>query len=233
MDATTDVLPTRSHTWVEPGDVSLGWLAGTRSVWDTDENERAVAWDAFRVLHDWLGGPTTMHVRTTYYRKGFALDNGSAAVLYDGVAAAAGGVMLTVRQGAFEQVAPEGLGLFRAAMKLLGRVSRLDLAGDDRASRRTPAQLYDLLPAARSRSRLASRQLTLTANGESKLTVGARMSERYLRCYVTDKRPGVVRHELELKGSAAAESAARILGGATLFDVWADQYRRLVAWPLS
>lgn len=213
--------------------MSLGWLAGTRQVWADDGTEQAVAWDLFRTMQGFLPGPSAMGVRSHYYQKGLALGDGGATILYEGVGDARGTVMLTVRQRGFEQAADAALDLFRWVVGHCARVSRLDLAGDSRLTERTPASYYELLPAARSRSRLASRVLTRSWSGEEKLTVGARVSDRYLRLYQTEARPGVVRHELELKGAAAGSAVGSIVGGASLFDVWSDQYRRLVEWPLN
>jgi len=233
MDATKPLPPTNSLTWVEQANVTLGWLAGTVNLWDGGGSEGAVALGLFRELQDWLGGTSNQNARSTYYRRGFGLDSGAASVLYDGIGGASGTAMVSVRQSAFEEVGSEALALFDWVTRRLARVSRVDLAGDDSIPHRTPAQLYALLPAARSRSRLASRELTQRANGESKLVVGARASPRYLRCYVSLDRAGVVRHELELKAAVAMSASARIRAGETLRDVWWSEYVRLVEWPES
>jgi hypothetical protein len=214
--------------------VTFGWLAGTQSIWDDGStesgHERAVAWDLFSRIHAVLPGACTMDVRTTYYRRGFALDDGSAAVVYEGIGRAAGGVMLSVRQGGFDRLGPaDSLALVRLLAPGL-HVSRLDLAADGPASDLLhPSDLYAMLPAARSRSRPASRVLTVNWGGGATLTVGSRASERYLRAYVKGER---IRHELELKQAAARAALDYILGGGSLASAWADQYGRLVQWQL-
>lgn len=226
------VLPPRSNTGVEPGDVSLGWLAGTRPIWD-EGDERRTAWDLFASVRDFLPGPTTMDVRSQWYSRGFAADDGSYAVFYEGVGSARGGLMLSVRQGGWERIGPAAaLDAMRVFLGGSLRVSRVDLAGDDRRQdgRRTPAEWFSLLPAARSRSRPENRRLLVNGLGEQTMTVGSRTSERYLRCYMKLDRDGVVRHELELKQATAQTAVARILGGASLFDVWQAEYGRLVQW---
>lgn len=235
MDGTTQVLPTLSHTWVEPSAVTFGWLAGTQTVWvaadggpSSRDTERAVAWDLFAQLRDALPLPSTSTVRATWYRRGFAADDLSYAVVFDGVGRAAGGVMVTVRQSMFERLGPERSGeLVRSVAGGL-HTSRLDLAADGPAADlMPPADLYALLPAARSRSRRASQVLTVDQSGGQKLTVGARSSGRYLRCYVKGDR---IRHELELKQAVAGAAMAAVLGGASLLNVWAAEYGRLIEW---
>jgi len=230
MESTYGVLPTRSHTWVEPSSVAYGWLAGTRQVWADgggQESERATAWELFSTLRDAIALPSNMTARATYYRRGFAFDDGTAAVFWDGIGRAAGGVMLTVRQTAFERLGDVG------SAELVGRlvpglhVSRLDLAADADSDAQTPDALYAMLPTARSRSRAEHRVLTVDWAGGQKLTVGSRSSERYLRVYV---KGAVVRHELELKQGAAGAAMERLRAGAELVTVWRDEYGRLVRW---
>lgn len=231
---TTALLPTYSHTWVEPSEVTLGWLAGTRTIWDDaaseSGHERRVAWDLFAAVREVAPGPCTMTVRSTYYRQGFAFDDGSASVLYEGIGRAAGGVLLSLRQRLFERLGPDGsLALVRLLSVGL-HASRLDLAADGPAeSLCHPSDLYSLLPAARSRSRRAHQVLTVDREGGEKLTIGSRASERYLRAYLKGEW---VRHELELKQGAAGRGLAGILGGVALVDVWAAEYGRLIEWPL-
>lgn len=229
--ATTGVLPTRSHTWVEPSSVTLGWLAGTRQVWQSTEgpaDERAAAWDAFARIRDRYPQPNNMNARTTYYRRGFAMDDGCAAVLYDGIGRAAGGVMVTLRQGLFEQLGPESSWALVVELLPGMHVSRLDLAADASGSDcLSPAVLFGLLPAARSRSRLDNRVLTVDAAGGEKLTIGSRASERYLRVYVKGDR---IRHEVELKQATAGAAMVRLAAGEPIPKVWAEEYGRIVAW---
>ena len=230
MDTSGPVLPTNSHTWVEPSRVTVGWWAGTRSVWADEggsDNGRAIAWDLFSRLAALLPGPSNMNARSQWYQRSFGRDDGAATVYYDGVGRARGGVMLSVRQSWFEQSA----GNAGTIGPLVDgwHVSRLDLAADDTDPNRClPSDLYALLPAARSRSRPEHRALTISADGAQKLTIGSRASGRYARIYVKDER---VRHEIELKQGYAGEAwSALRTGDQTIAAVWADQYGRLVRW---
>lgn len=229
----TALLPTRSHTWVEPSSVSWGWLAGTRPIWSQTtgpDSERAAAWDVFARLRDVFELPSNSNARSQWYRRGFAFDDGTAAVFWDGVGAAGGGLMLTVRQSAFERLGSADADALVRSLAPGLHVSRIDLAADAATSDRlTPTALYDLLPAARSRSRPAHRTLTISADGAEKLTINSRASQRYLRIYV---KGDVVRHEIELKQAAAADAMQRLLGGVSLQRVWAAEYLRVVSWPL-
>lgn len=235
MNATTQVLPTRSLTWVEPSTVTFGWLAGTVSIWTaadggppSRDTERSVAWDLFAQMRDALPLPSTSRVRATWYREGFATDDGTYAVFYGGLGRAAGGVMATVRQTMFERLGPEASWALVGGLAPGLHASRLDLAADGPLGELLPPSgLYALLPAARSRSRRASQVLTVDQAGGEKLTVGARSSARYLRCYCKGDR---IRHELELKQATAGSALARILSGESLLSVWAAEYGRLVEW---
>lgn len=226
MDATAAVLPTISHTWVEPSQVTVGWWAGTRSVWDNDRGQ-SLAWDLFRRLGDILPGTSNMNARSQWYQRSFSRDDGAATVYYDGVGRARGGIMASLRQSWFEQanVGPE------AIVSLVDgwHVSRLDLAADDaNPDRMPPSDLYARLPAARSRSRPEHRTLTLSADGAQKLTIGSRASGRYARIYVKGDR---VRHEIELKQDYAGQAWEELrTGSRPIMAVWADQYGRLVQW---
>lgn len=225
MDASRAVLPTISHTWVEPSSVTVGWWAGTRTIWDGG-SDRAAAWDAFRSLGAILPGGSNMNARSQWYQRAFARDDQAATVYYDGVGRARGGIMLSLRQAWFEQVGEPVPAL--AALLAGWHVSRLDLAADDASLiRMPPSDLYARLPAARSRSRPEHRVLTLSGDGGQKLTIGARVSPRYGRIYVKGER---VRHEVELKQHVAGEAWALIAGGAAIADVWVEQYGRLVRW---
>lgn len=234
MDATTQVLPTRSLTWVEPSTVTFGWLAATLQPWAAFDHPdpagalRAAAWDLFAQVRDALPLPSTSNVRSQWYRQGWAADDGSYAVLFDGVGRAAGGVMVTLRQTTFERLGAEGSWLLVRGVSPGLHISRLDLAADGPASVLLPPRdLYALLPAARSRSRRAGQVLTVTQAGDEKLTIGSRASPRYLRCYLKGDR---VRHELELKQAVAGSAFAAIAGGSALVLVWAAEYGRLVEW---
>lgn len=225
MDSTAALLPTISHTWVEPSAVTIGWWAGTRTVWD-DDRGRAAAWDLFRRLEDIHPGGSNMNARSQWYQRAFSRDDGAATVYYDGVGRARDGIMASVRQSWFEQ---SGLGP-EAIMPLVDgwHVSRLDLAADAATDDRLPpADLYARLPAARSRSRPEHRTLTISADGAQKLTIGSRASGRYARIYVKGER---VRHEVELKQGYAGEAWQELRGGRSIVAVWADQYGRLVRW---
>jgi hypothetical protein len=166
--------------------------------------------------------------RSTYYRAGFAFDDGQASVLYDGLGRAAGGVLVSLRQTLFERLGPS------ASLDLVARLapglhtSRLDLAADAAADTCRPTDLFAMLPAARSRSRREHRVLTVDGAGGEKLTIGSRSSERYLRVYVKGER---IRHEVELKQAAARAALGRVLRGEALANVWASEYGRLVQWP--
>ena len=207
--------------------MTIGWLAGTRRLWDTGEDEQVAAWAMFAPLRDALGLGSSMTARTTYYRRGFAFDDGTAGVFWDGIGRAAGGVMLTMRQTAFERLGEAAWPLVVGLTAGL-HVSRLDLAADVAADASlTPVELYGLLAAARSRSRREHQVLTVDRSGGEKLTLGSRASESYLRVYVKGER---IRHELELKQGAAGTAMARLLAGESLADVWASGYGRVVRW---
>ena len=229
-EATTALLPTFSHTWVEPSAVTVGWFAGTRQVWAVGEgpaDERQAAWELFAQVRDAAPGESSMLARSTYYRQGFSMDDGSCSVLYDGIGRAAGSVLLSARQALFERLGSEAWALVVALAPGL-HVSRLDLAADaEGSSTLRPSALYGLLPAARSRSQRVHQVLTVDRGGGEKLTLGSRSSERYLRVYVKDQR---VRHELELKQGAARAAMGRLLTGASLAGVWAQEYVRVVEW---
>ena len=225
MESTAAVLPTRSDTWVEPSAVTLGWFAGTRAHWAEDRGQ-AAAWDLFRRLLDVWPGGSTMNVRSQWYQRGFARDDGACAVLYDGVGRARDGIMVTLRQGWFEAT---GAGVPDVAPLVDGfHVSRLDLAADDDSpARMPPATLYARLPAARSRSRPEHRVLTQNWGGGETLAIGSRASGRYARIYVKGER---VRHELELKQEYAGAAWTALREGQPIMAVWADHYGRLVRW---
>lgn len=225
METTAALLPTISHTWVEPSQVSVGWLAWTRSGLEAAA-DRAGAWDVFSRLADLLPGPSNLNSRSQWYQRSFARDDGAATVYYDGVGRARGSLMVSVRQSWFEQAGDLVDQL--AGLVGDGHVSRLDLAADDTApDRSSPRNLYDLLPTARSRSRLAHRSLTLTGDGGQKLTIGSRASARYARIYVKGDR---VRHEIELKQDAAGAAWGALVAGSAVAETWAREYGRLVAW---
>lgn len=225
MDPIKAVLPTISNTWVEPGAVTVGWWAGTRRP-DGDGGDRALAWDVFSRLAEVLPGGSNMNARSQWYQRSFARDDQAATVYYDGVGRARGGVMLSLRQRWFEQVAdpvPAIAGLLAG-----WHVSRLDLAADDdNPARMTPADLYARLPAARSRSRPEHRRLMQDYAGGATLSIGSRVSPRYGRIYVKGER---IRHEVELKQDAAGSAWALVAAGAELVDVWLAEYGRLVRW---
>jgi DNA relaxase NicK len=63
--------------------------------------------------------------------------------------------------------------------------------------------------------------------GDQKLTIGSRVSDRYVRVYVKGER---VRHEIELKHAPAVDAWAALLGGVGVREVWADHYGRVVLW---
>jgi hypothetical protein len=225
MDATAQVLPTISHTWVEPSQVTIGWWAGTRSLWDGDIGQRE-AWDVFSRLGERLPGPSNMNGRSQWYQRSFARDDGAATVYYDGVGRARGGIMLSLRQSWFEQAEVEVGWL--AELVDGWHVSRLDLAADDTAPNRcTPADLYGRLPAARTRSRPGNQTLTVSRDGDQKLTIGSRVSPRYARIYVKGER---VRHEVELKQDVAGSTWDRLRSGQSLDAAWREQYGRLIEW---
>ena len=234
------VLPTNSHTWVEPSDVTVGWWSGTThpGEWDGDTPEdRATlpdvraAWSMFSDLQARLPGPTNSLVRSKWYGRGWGRDDGAMQVFYAGVGRARGSVMLSARQSWWEQADAPDLIAWFGALTRGWHVSRLDLAADDRApDHLTPRALYDRLPAARSRSRPEHRALTTDWAGNEKLTIGSRASARYGRIYVKGER---VRHELELKQDVAGRAWVQLTNGVSVPRVWADEYRRLVEWQSS
>jgi hypothetical protein len=156
------------------------------------------------------------------------MDDGSYAVLYDGIGRAAGGVMLTVRQSTFERLAEASWAILEALTAGM-HTSRLDIAADVLSGELRPTDFFRMLPAARTRSRREHWVLTLNGVGEEKLTIGSRMSARYVRIYTTAKRDGV-RHELELKQECGGSAVASLRSGAAIGAVWAQEYGRLVQW---
>jgi len=203
----------------------VGWWAGTTRPDAADGGKRA-AWEVFERLGSLHPGTSNMTVRSQWFQRAFARDDGSAIVHYDGVGRARGSIMTSLRQRWFEE---SGASIASLAGLLDGwRVSRLDLAADTAAPERIhPAALYAMLPTARSRSRAEHRVLTQNHAGGATLTIGSRVSPRYVRIYVKGER---VRHELELKQAVAGEAWALVAAGTHLIDVWAEQYGRLVRW---
>jgi hypothetical protein len=205
--------------------VSLGWYAGTGTVWDGGPPEKSVALDYFLRLHALLPGPSTSTARSQWYRAGYALDSGAFAVMYEGVGSAAGGVMVTVRQSALDALGDAALPSMLALSERL-RAARVDLAADCPPAP-PPSDLYRRWPAARSRSRPANVVLMQNQGGGETLTIGSRASDRYLRCYV---KGSVVRHELELKHGLADGVWSRLREGESMQRVWESEYVRLVRW---
>lgn len=226
MHATAPVLPPISHTGVEPSQVTLGWWAGTRQVWD-GESDQSLAWAVFSGLGDIVPGGSNLNSRSQWYQRSFARDDAAATVYYGGIGDARGTVMLSIRQSWFEQGPEDPVDALRLLLANW-RTSRVDLAADvTHPDRLTPATLYDRLPAARSRSRPANRVLTCDWSGGQKLTLGSRSSDRYVRVYAKGER---VRHEIELKRAPATEAWSALLAGASPRAVWAEQYGRVVEW---
>jgi hypothetical protein len=226
MDATRTVLPPLGPTGVEPGLDRLGWLAGTLQVWDGGESDRDRGWALVRLLP----GPSTLDHRNRHYGTGVRADDWSWAVMWAGLGSAAGTVYAEVRQGHLDRLGPdEGLALAVDLASRGLRPSRVDLAHDcDDSTARTPARLFALRASAWTRTHRGGWELSVRGDGGEKLTVGSRSSERYCRVYL---RPGVVRHELELKGATAAATIAALSAGCTIGDAWATEYGRLVRWP--
>jgi hypothetical protein len=162
-----------------------------------------------------------------------AADDWSYAVYWRGLGGAAGGVFLEVRQVAWEGLGAQWRPLALALLVREGlRARRIDLALDDWGVRCRPGELFSARAEARTRTHRDGWELTVRGSGETKLTVGSRASERYLRVY--DKPVGKVwrvRHEVELKGDAATAAGGWIGGGLGLRELWAREVSRLVAWP--
>jgi hypothetical protein len=221
--------------------VDVSWWAGTTRPGEWGEvgkppaataapEDARAAWSIFAALQAVHPGSTNSGERSQWYGSSFARDDRSLAVLYSGVGRARGSIMAVIRQSWWDAVGVAALGVV-AGLTAGWHTSRLDLAADARTDDRlTPGTLYEMLPAARSRSRPAHRVLTLDWNGGQKLTVGSRASARYLRCYC--KGDDRVRHELELKQGAAGSAWERLVAGARPLDVWASEYERLVRWQL-
>lgn len=216
------VLPPFGNTGVEPGSVSLAWLAGTiRS-----EDDAGLGWELVRSLADdgRLGG------QSGYYGHSVHGADGSWGVAWSGHGGASGTTYVELRQRFLERHGPEAGHL---AFELLCRglrSSRVDLAGDDlRATARRPREFFDVRSTASTRTDRARWKFTEDGLGRQTLNVGSRASERCMRLY--DHAPGCLRHELELKGATAAALGADLAAGASLSDLWARQYAKLVCWP--
>lgn len=216
------VLPPFSNTGVESGDVGLSWLGGTIR---SDDGE-GVGWGLTRRL----GGPSTLTGSTVHYRAGVRADDWSWSVMWGGMGGAVGTVYATIRQSYLERVGSDGLALARDLLRdgYLAS-SRVDLAGDDlRGSGPRPRWYFDRRAEAWTRTQRGRWQFTEQGSGSQTLYVGSRSSDRMLRLY--DHAPSVLRHELELKGVVAAGVGVALGSGASVADLWAAEYGRLVRW---
>jgi hypothetical protein len=211
--------PPYGYTGVErTSGVGLGWVAGSCM---TDEGERdATAWAS--VIRGYLPGVVTKpRWPGRHYASGLAADNGSWAVLYDGRGGSAGTLMVQIRQGCFEVLdEARALGLAREVAGRI-RLSRLDLWWDDRGESVRPLDLWRLMERGLVRPVGRLREITLHEDGHGVLRLGGRSSERYLRVY--DKWDGAgrrVRHEIEIKGWAAAQAGELLGASARLGDLF-------------
>lgn len=229
-ERSTLLLPPYSLTGVEPT-ASPGWFAGSVPV---DGDGEAVARELVRSLLRFLPGVHVSSGRTPqYYASSLASPAGTWAVFFGGRGDAAGTVLLQVRQAAFESVA-DGTGLALLAWCCANaRASRLDAALDDWAGLVSPRELYNGYLGAVSRTHRLQWELHERHDGNSRLTLGSRQSDRYERVYLKSRggRPSV-RHEVELKGAAARAAADRFVGGQSLMDLWLAESQRVARWPL-
>jgi hypothetical protein len=230
FELSMSTVPPYSYTGVHRiGSVGLGWVAGT--VVTAESEADADRWAG--VLGGYLPGVVErVKYGSRHYSFGLAAPSGTWTVWYDGRGAAEGTLFVQVRQGAFELL-DDGRDVGLARVVAAGvRLSRLDLWWDDAESRVRPEELWALMKAGLVRPRAQSREFTEYADGHGILRLGGRQSERYQRVY--DKWDGAgrrVRHELEVKGSVAAEAGELLGASAQLADLFDREYERMF-WPV-
>lgn len=186
--------------------VGLGWLRGTIRT-GTDE--------ALAILAPFFGPSSPRSGGTRWYGSSATLADRRVLVAWDGIAQAAGTVMIDVTQTALDGLGWAGALDLAAALTGVGfRASRVDVFVDDRA-RRASARV--------TRAAIAEGHYVSHAQpggyheddrtGAATAYLGARESERMLRVY--DKDPNGedprTRFELELKGDAARDALARLV----------------------
>jgi hypothetical protein len=243
LQAQNGVLPPESNTGVEPVTVAVDWWHGTRALSVADltredlpgagvpDLERLLGHGLARCLGSVTGSRGSHTLGPTgHYQSGVAADDGGWSVKWDGSGGARRTALLTVTGAGWSSIPPEGHPAALGALQGLteGRTSRLDLAGDAAAGARHPRWYFDRRVAARTRTRRGAWTLTERGDGGETLYVGSRTSERFLRIY---RRPGAIRHELELKGDLARLVAAAAAAGTPLAALWSAEYARLVVWP--
>jgi hypothetical protein len=203
--------------------VTVGWIGGTMRVVDPP----TLGFDLARRL---IPGGGMLAPGNRHYRSGVRAWDWSAQVLWGGSGSNADTVYVEVRQSAIEDRDDDGAPLVVSLVNAGLRLSRLDLAGDAGAGSRRPSLFYGMCRAATTRTHRDGWELRQRPDGDERLTIGSRASERYLRIYV---KGDVVRHELEMKGKLAAATGAAVHAGQALGPLWEAEYGRLVRWPSS
>lgn len=181
--------------------VGLGWLRGTIRG-DSD--------GVVRLLEPFFGAPSPRSGGTRWYSSTATLADRRVLVAWDGVASAAGTVMVDVTQAALDGLGWEGsVALARALMAAGFRASRVDVYCDDRERRASARDVRGAVVAGHFVSHAQPGGYREDdATGAATAYLGSRESERMLRVY--DKEPNGAdprtRYELELKGAAARDS---------------------------
>lgn len=221
-DAPNAFLPPIGNTGVETGPAHLSWLQGTHR----PEDEQAYAWGQVQTLQGLTGVGTTLDGGDRHWSKGVRADDWSWLVRWGGLAPDNRGlVYVETRQSVWESATDPAALL--ALLSSTVRASRLDIASDVDVGDR-PAALFLRRDAAWTRTRRGSWTLIQRGDGGETLTIGSRTSDRYLRIYV--KRGDLIRHELELKRTAATAAADALVAGGAVAPVFRAEYGRIVRW---
>ena len=218
------LLPPFGNTGVEPVNVTVAWLAGTAVIWDAEDHGAAIGWDLWRKI----GGSSILAGSNRHYDHGVRADDWGWQVMWAGRGGATGTVYCEIRQTRLE--AADGLALARQLISAGIRASRLDLAGDDlRPDAPRPRTYFDARQTAWTRTHRDRWVFREDGTGRQTVNVGSGASERQARIY--DHAPGVLRHELELRGDVARSTAAALAVAAPA-ALWAAEYGRLVRWVI-
>jgi hypothetical protein len=183
-----------------------------------------------RHFKDWFADvaqPGWTQTENGHYGSGYRLDDWGASLYWDGRGDAAGTVFAEVRQETLAVLPPEGLPTLLDTF----RTARLDLVCVDLERRVLPADLWDGISTATTRTHRARWRRDISNYGlNDTLYVGSRKSERSGRFYIKESNAGV-RHELELKGDLAGKVAMEWVAGASLGALYAREHEALVSWP--